>query len=97
MLPLKVKCVSVAAILKCFCSSRLVNFISVLFSKIKLIAISFASDNEIYKNKLVTSNEIKNLSATLTDLIFSDLICSFVEYSDGIWGERREPKYWARL
>ena len=56
-------------ILKSFCSSRLVNFISGLLSKFTLIAISIASENGIFVNKLVTSNKIKNLSAALTDLI----------------------------
>ena len=38
-----------------------------------------------FVNKLVTSNEIKNLSATLTDLISSiNVKLSFVKYSDGI-------------
>lgn len=55
------------AILKRIYSSHLVNFMSGLFSKIKLIAISTASDNGIFKNKLVGSNEIKNLSFTITD------------------------------
>ena len=48
------------AILKRIYSSHLVNFMSGLFSKIKLTAISIASDNGIFKNKLVGSNEIKN-------------------------------------
>ena len=56
--------------------------------------MSTASDNGILVNKLVISNEIENLSATLTDLISSTNVkLSFVEYSDGIGGERREPKY----
>ena len=55
------------AILKRIYSSHLVNFMSGLFSKIKLTAISIASDNGIFKNKLVGSNEIKNLSFTITD------------------------------
>ena len=42
-----------------------------LFSKIKLIAISLASNNGIFVNRLVTSSEIKNVSVTLTDLISS--------------------------
>ena len=85
MLPLKVKCVSEVAILKSFRSSRLVSFMSGLFSKIKLIAISIASDNGIFVNKLITSNEIKNFPATLTDLISSiNVKLSFVEYTDGI-------------
>ena len=63
-----------------------------------MIAISIALDNGIFLNRLVTSNEIKNLSVTLTDLISSiNVKLSFVEYSDVILGERREPKYWARL
>ena len=71
MVPLKVKRVSEFAILKRFCSLRLVNFISGLFSKIKLTAVSIVSDNGIFVNKLVTSNEIKNLSAKFTYLISS--------------------------
>ena len=55
------------AILKRICSLHLVNFMSGLFSKIKLIAISTASDNGIFVNKLVGSKEIKNLSCTITD------------------------------
>ena len=83
-LPLKVKCVSQVAIPKGFCSSGLVNFISESFSKIKLIAISIALDNWIFVNKLFTSNETKNLSATFTNLIFSiNVNLSFVEYSYG--------------
>ena len=85
MLPLKVKCVSEVAILKSLRSSRLGNFISRLFSKIKFIAISIASDNGIFVNRLVTSKEVKNLSIRLTDLISSiNVKLSFVEYSDGI-------------
>ena len=60
-------------------SSCLVNFISELFSKIELIAISIASDNGIFVNKLVTSIEIKNLRATFISSINVKL--SFVEYS----------------
>ena len=94
MLPLKVKCVSEVAILKILRSSRLVNFISGLFSKSQLIAISIVLDSGTFVNRLVTSDEIKNLSVTLTDLISSiNVKLSFVEYSDVILGERREPKY----
>ena len=85
MLPLKVKCVSEVAILKSLHSSCLVKFILGLFSKIKLIATSVASDNGIFVNRLVTSNKIKNLSVTFTDLISSiNVKLSFMEYSDGI-------------
>ena len=64
MLPLKVKCVSEVAILKSLRSSRLVNFISGLFSKIKLIAISIASDNRILygwdeKSSKTAKSEVK--------------------------------------
>ena len=84
MLPLKVKCVSEVAILKSLCSSCLVKFILGLFSKIKLITISIVSDNGIFVNRL-TSNKIKNLSVTFTDLISSiNVKLSFMEYSDGI-------------
>ena len=56
-----------------------------LFSKIKLIAISIASDNEIFVYKLVISNKIKNLYVTLTDWIsLINVKLSFVEYLDGI-------------
>ena len=82
---LKVESVSEVATLKSLRSSRLVNFISGLFSKIKLIAISIASDNRIFVNRQVTSNEIKHLYVTLTDLISSmNVKLSFVEDSDGI-------------
>ena len=85
MLPLKIKCISDVAILKSFRSSSLVNFLSGLFPKIKLIEISIALDNGIFVIKLVTLNEIKNLSVTLTDLISSTNVkLSFTEYLDGI-------------
>ena len=98
MLPWKVKCITEVAILKGFRCSSLVNFISRLFSKIKFIAISIASDNGIFVNKFVTSNEIKKFMCYTYRFDFSLRVkLSFVEYSDGIWGERREPKYWTRL
>ena len=83
---LKVESVSEVATLKSLRSSRLVNFISGLFSKIKLITMSIASDNGIFVNRLVTSNELKNLSDTLTDSISSIKVKlqKFVEYSNGI-------------
>ena len=83
---LKVESVSEVATLKSLRSSRLVNFISGLFSKIKLITMSIASDNGIFVNRLVTSNELKNLSVTLTDSISSIKVKlqKFVEYSNGI-------------
>ena len=44
----------------------------------------------MFVNKLVTSNEIKNLSLALDDLIFSiNLKLSFVKYLAAISGERR--------
>ena len=59
-----------------------------------MVAISIASDNGIFVNRLVKLNKIKNLSVTLTNLISSiNVKLSFVECSDGIGGERREPKY----
>ena len=98
MLPLKIKHISEVVVLKRFHGSRLVKFISELFSKIKWIETSIALDNGIFVNKLVTSNQIKNLPVTLTDLIYSiNVKLSFEEYLGGIWGERREPKYWVRL
>ena len=83
---LKVESVSEVATLKSLRSSRLVNFISGLFSKIKLITMSIASDNGIFVNRLVTSNELKNLSVTPTDSISSIKVKlqKFVEYSNGI-------------
>ena len=50
---------------------KLSKFVSGLFPKIKLIAVSVASENRIFVNKLVTSHEIRNSSVTLTDLISS--------------------------
>ena len=50
---------------------KLRKFISGLFSKIKLIAVSVVSENRIFVNKLVTSHKIRNSSVTLTDLISS--------------------------
>ena len=98
MLLLQIKYVSEVAVLKHFRNSYLVNFISGLFSKFKLIGISIASDNGIFVNKLVTSIKTENLSVLLTDLIVSiDVKLSFVEYLDDIWGERRQPKNWERL
>ena len=84
MLLLQIKYVSEVAVLKHFRNSYLVNFISGLFSKFKLIGISIASDNGIFVNKL-TSIKIENLCVLLTDLIVSiDAKLSFVEYLDDI-------------
>ena len=86
MLLLQIKYVSEVAVLKHFRNSYLVNFISGLFSKFKLIGISIASDNGIFVNKL-TSIKIENvlLSVLLTDLIVSiDAKLSFVQYLDDI-------------
>ena len=62
-----------------------------------MTAISNASGNEIFVNKLIISNKIKNLSILRTNLISSiNVKLFFMVYLDGIWGERREPKYGAR-
>ena len=58
ILPLNVKRVPEVSTLKSFHNWPLLNFISGLFSKIKLIGTPFTSDNDIYVNKLVKSNEI---------------------------------------
>lgn len=49
----------------------LVNFVLVLFSKIRMVLILIVSVNGIFINKTVTSNKIKKLSFSLIELISS--------------------------
>lgn len=49
----------------------LVNFVLVLFSKIRMVLILIVSVNGIFIDKTVTSNKIKKLSFSLIELISS--------------------------